>query len=63
MLRILDLSRATCFYFTGYNESWCSKAHRSKHKSRFWRVFAKVMGERHCEKSYAYHNPTDDASV
>jgi len=56
MLRILDLSRMTCFLLTGHNESWCSRAHRSKHRHRGWRLFAKIMGEKHCEKSHIYYS-------
>jgi hypothetical protein len=56
MLRILDLSRMTCFLLTGHNESWCSRAYKSKHKHRGWHLFVKVMGEKHCKKSYIHHN-------
>jgi hypothetical protein len=56
MLSVLDLSRLTCFHLTGRNESWCSLAYKSQDRHRGWRLFVKVMGEKHCEKSYIHHN-------
>lgn len=56
MLKILDLSRMTCFLATGVNESWCSRAYRLQGMSRGWRLFVRIMGENHCAKSHKYHS-------
>lgn len=60
MMKILDLSRMTCFYFTGINESWCSRAYRLMGVSRGWRIFARTMSVGHCKKSWEYYNSCID---
>lgn len=53
---ITDLSRLTCHYITGDNESWCSKAWRLYHRHWFWRAWVMVFGFSHCHKSNEYHS-------
>ena len=56
---LTDLSRLTCHYITGYNESWCSKAWRLRKRHWFWRAWVFVFGRGHCYRSYMFHRRND----
>ena len=53
---LTDLSRVTCHYITGDDESWCSRAWRLSSEHTGWRMWVYVFGVIHCSMSNEYHN-------
>lgn len=41
--------------FSDTSESLCSRAWRLQNVSIFWRIWVKVFGVEHCERSYLFY--------
>ncbi len=43
-------------FFKDKSQSLCSRAWEKKDRHLFWKVWTKVFGEKHCNKSYEYYH-------